>query len=271
MPGAASATRTPLLKRDQLIGYRGGLTSASPSRNWGGMRTASASSLQIYSAPATSLPAHSILPLWKQVVPTMVGGRSRRSAHVRGFVGMYAGAGVTVASVAEDTCQAGTGAGDDGMPGKPAEIADDMVCASRWCLDHGSMGKLCPSSSSSISYVGSCLSGVLRNPVELVPPLLGHYWSVSTLSLVTTAFLAQYLEHPQAEDIPPTVDWRPQRPTCVMIAAKPARRIAQSIHVSRLVKHAPPARPPHPLGTSVSSDSRRSWLLLQGVPTRDYL
>lgn len=65
MPGAVSATRTPLLKRDQLIGYRGVLTSASCSRNWGGMRTASASSLQIYSAPATSLLAHSILPLWK--------------------------------------------------------------------------------------------------------------------------------------------------------------------------------------------------------------
>lgn len=66
------------------------------------------------------------------------------------------------------------------------------------------MGKLCPSSSS--SYVGSCLSGVLRNPVELVPPLLGLYWSVSTLSLVTSAFLVQYLEHPQVGRHAPTVD-----------------------------------------------------------------
>lgn len=173
-------------------------------------------------------------------------------------------AGVTAASVARDSCQAG--AGDDGRPDKTGRDNDDMVCASSGA---STMGKLCPSSSSASSYVGSCLSGVLRNPVELVPPLLGHYWSVSTLSLVTSSFLAQYLEHPQAEGIPPTVDWSPQRPACVMIAAKPARRIAQSIHVPRLVKHAPPARPPHPLRTSVSSDSRRSRLLLQGVPTCD--
>lgn len=116
---------------------------------------------------------------------------------------------------------------------RPTGRDSDDICVhlGGWCPDQGQALSLLLHLLL-LLVCGICSSGVLRDPVELVPPLPGHYWSVSTLSLSLSSpqrpcFVLEVAprESP-AEDAPPlfTADWRPQCPTCVMIAPEPARK-----------------------------------------------
>lgn len=155
MPGAVSATRAPLLKLDQLIGSRCGLTSVLPAETGVGCGQRPQALSRSTAPPATSLLAHPILPGWKQAV---LRGRTLRSTHLRGFTNGRPD--MTVASVTKDTCH--DGAGDDSRPGQTGRDVDDMVCALGWCLDL--VQALCSSSS---SYVGSVWVGSSVTPSSL--------------------------------------------------------------------------------------------------------
>jgi hypothetical protein len=109
-----------------------------------------------------------------------------------------------------------------------------------------------PGSSSYLCNEGSAWVGSSVNPVELVPPLLGRGGSMSTLRGSHVVHWASTMSYIRDD----------RREACEKDCAAGPCATTRKTRSSR-------ARSPHRLRTSVSSDSRRSRLLLQGVYTCD--